>query len=57
MTLDRNLQYQQNLKAARLSIIVLKVTDNRIETLRPLVSKIVEALASIQPGELKQIVG
>lgn len=57
VTLDRNLQYQQNLKATKFAIIVLKVADNRIEALHPLMSRVLNALEVIHAGELIQIVG
>lgn len=50
VTIDGNLTYQQNLKDTRLTIIVLKAPDNTIETLRPLVPRILTALQSINPG-------
>lgn len=37
ITVDKNLQYQQNLKEAPLPVIVLIAADNKIETLTPLI--------------------
>lgn len=45
ITIDKNLQYQQNLKEAPLPVIVLIADDNKIETLIPLMPKVLEALA------------
>lgn len=36
VTVDHNVQYQQNLKALPLPVIMLVVQDNRFETLAPL---------------------
>lgn len=44
ITVDKNLQYQQNLKEAPLAVIVLVAADNKIETLTPLMPKVLDAL-------------
>jgi hypothetical protein len=38
VTIDNNWQYQQNLQTIQLVIIVLNAKDNKLETLRPLIS-------------------
>jgi len=55
VTIDSNLEYQQNLKAIKLAIIVLGAPDNTIETLRPLMPKVLEALGTIKVGEVVHI--
>ena len=40
ITIDRNLQYQQNLSKLNLTIFVLNAQDNRISSLEPLIPKI-----------------
>jgi predicted nuclease of predicted toxin-antitoxin system len=52
ITIDNNLSAQQNLTKIDLAVIVLSALNNRLETLRPLVPKINEALANIQSGEI-----
>ena len=44
ITIDQNLQYQQNLKESEMAIILLHVKNNRSETFNPLISKIKDAL-------------
>lgn len=44
ITIDKNLQYQQNLKEAPLPVIVLMAADNKIETLLPLIPKLLDVL-------------
>ncbi|MBI2066836.1 MAG: DUF5615 family PIN-like protein [Deltaproteobacteria bacterium] len=44
ITVDKNLQYQQNLKEAPLAVVVLVAADNKIETLTPLMPKVLDAL-------------
>jgi hypothetical protein len=55
VTVDGNLEYQQNLRRINLALIVLKAPDNTIETLRLLAPRILAALQSIQPGDLIHI--
>lgn len=55
ITADQNMAYQQNLRSTTLSIVVLAASDNRLETLRPLMPKVAQALATIQPGDLIRI--
>jgi len=53
LTVDRNLQFQQRVDALPLAVLVIQAVDNRIETLRPLMAAVREALVSIAPNELK----
>ena len=55
LTGDQNLQFQQDPNTLPIAVIVLVAVNNRIETLRPLVPAVLEALQSIRPGQLIQI--
>jgi hypothetical protein len=55
VTIDGNLQYQQNLSATRLAFVVLAAPDNTVETLAPLMLQVLAALHSLQPGMLVRI--
>lgn len=56
VTIDGNLQYQQNLHATTLAFIVLAAGDNTIETLEPLAPKMLAALQTgIAPGAVVRI--
>lgn len=55
VTGDQNIEYQQNLSKLSLGIVVLVAPNNRIETLRPLVPKLLEVLATIEPGRLARV--
>src|SRR5262245_49356837 len=55
ITADQNVEYQQNLRSTVLGIMVLVASNNRLDTLRPLMPKVVLALAAIQPGDLIHI--
>jgi predicted nuclease of predicted toxin-antitoxin system len=55
LTVDRNLQFQQRLDSLPLAVLVIRASDNRLETLRSLIPEILQALGSIKPSELKVI--
>ena len=49
LTTDQGLEYEQNLVALPLSIVVLQVKTNTIEALRPLYPKLLSTLACLKP--------
>lgn len=53
VTVDRNLPYQQNLKRLSFTIFVLRANDNTRKTLRLLIPKIFERLAT---GDLQNVI-
>ena len=55
ITIDGNMEYQQNLPALGVAIIVLSAPDNTIETLRLLMPKVNQILPTIQHGEIVHI--
>jgi predicted nuclease of predicted toxin-antitoxin system len=55
VTGDRNLEFQQNLTKVSIAVVVLIAKSNRIESLRPLVPRLLTILASIQPGQLVRV--
>jgi predicted nuclease of predicted toxin-antitoxin system len=52
ITADQNVEYQQNLHSTVLRIVVLEAPNNRLETLRPLMLKVVVVLPTIRSGDL-----
>jgi predicted nuclease of predicted toxin-antitoxin system len=52
LTVDRNIQYQQNLKERPIAIIVLVARNSRLETLSPLMPEVTAILPNVRPGEL-----
>jgi hypothetical protein len=52
VTGDQNLEYQQNLARLPIPVVVLVAMNNRIETLLPLVPKLLQVLSRIAPGQL-----
>jgi len=55
VTGERNLEFQQNLAKVSIAVVLLVAKNNRIETLRSLVPKLLTVLASIQPGQLVRV--
>lgn len=55
VTIDGNLEYQQNLRAINFAIIVLGAPDNTFDTLRPLMPQVMEALKSVKVGEVVHV--
>ena len=55
LTRDRNLEYQQNLAAFDLAVIVMIAPTNDIEDLRPLMDAVNEAILRIKPTEVKYV--
>lgn len=54
---DQNLQFQQNPDTLPIAIIVLVAINNRIETLRPPVPRVLETPKMIRPGQLVRVGG
>ena len=55
LTMDRNLEFQQNLTTLPIAILVIEALSNRIEHLRPLVPEILRALNSVRPKSLRRV--
>jgi hypothetical protein len=50
VTVDRNLSFQQNLTPLPIAVIVLQAKSNRLSDLRPLVTRLLAAIASCSRG-------
>ena len=57
LTVDQNLPFQQNLRASGICVVVAVARTNRVKELRPLLPKILEALARVKPGEFITVGG
>lgn len=56
VSVDRNLEYQQNVARVGLGIVVLLArTNNSIDDLLPLTTHVLEALATPRPGQLVRV--
>ena len=57
ITVDQNVEFQQNVKASGIAVVVLAARTNRLKELRPLAPAVLRVLAAIRPGELERVGG
>ena len=55
LTADQNIEFQQNLKALPIAVVVLVANSNRLESLVPLVADVLQALHTLQPRTLVRV--
>ena len=55
ITMDKNLQFQQNLAAHAIAVVLIRARSNRIDDLRPLVPQILAAVAASEPGTIRVV--
>ena len=55
ITVDKNIQHQQNKETLPIAIIILAAKSNRYESLSPLISRALEILQTIKIGEITKI--
>jgi predicted nuclease of predicted toxin-antitoxin system len=55
ITVDRNLPHQQNIAVLPIAVVVLAAHSNELQALLPLVPRLEEVLARLQPRSLVQI--
>jgi hypothetical protein len=55
ITIDGNLAYQQDLRDRLFGVVVLHAKSNRMPDLLPLLAELNAVIASITPGEVKEI--
>jgi predicted nuclease of predicted toxin-antitoxin system len=55
VTVDQNLQYQQDIKSLNLAVLVLAAKRNSYEALHPLMNRALDALKQIKSGEVVTI--
>ena len=52
VTVDQNLQYQQNLGGYAVAIVVLRARRSTYPMLKPLMPELLERLETVKPGEV-----
>ena len=57
LTVDKNLPFQQNLQASGIGVVVMLAKTNRVKELQPFAPQVLEALATIAPGQLIRVGG
>jgi len=50
LTVDRNLEYQQNFSGLTIAVVVIDAPSNDIDVLRPLMGKVRDAIPKAKPG-------
>lgn len=55
LTVDQNLEFQQNVRASGVGVVVVLAKTNRVKELRPLVPRMLQALDRLTPGELIRV--
>ena len=55
VTVDQNLEFQQNVRASGIAVVVILARSNRLKELRPLAPSVLDALGRINPGELIRV--
>ena len=55
ITVDRNLEYQQNVAAVGIGVIVLHARSNRTEDLAPLAPEIRSILPTVRTGQIRHL--
>lgn len=51
LTVDQNLEFQQNIRASGLGVVIALAKTNRVKELRPLMPQILAALRQLRPGD------
>ena len=54
VTLDRNLEFQQNIKMLPFGVVVVRSASNRMSDLIPHISSIIAAASKVSPGQVEQ---
>jgi predicted nuclease of predicted toxin-antitoxin system len=55
VTLDANVQYQQNLAGRKIAVVVLHSSSNRLEHLRQYFPECATAIQKIKPGQFVRV--
>jgi hypothetical protein len=55
LTVDQNLEFQQNVAASGIAVVVVVATTNRLKELRPLIPAILASLQRVKPGQVVRV--
>jgi hypothetical protein len=55
VTADRNLEFQQNVAASSLAVIIVISRRIRFRDLLPLVPELQQAIGEVRPGEVRRV--
>ena len=57
LTMDGNLEYQQNMTALPIAVLVIEAVSNRMGDLAPLIPAVLRHLEEIRPRTLRRVSG
>ena len=57
LTVDRNMEYQQNFTGVSIAVVVMHARSNDIDFLRPLMPKVRAAIIAAKPGVVTHVHG
>ena len=57
LTVDRNLEYQQNFAGLALAVVVVHAPSNDVAVLRPLMPAVLAAISATKPGTVTHLHG
>jgi hypothetical protein len=57
LTIDQGIEYQQNLAARKIAIIIFRAKSNRLKDLLALVPACLAHIAAIRPGQIVRVEG
>jgi len=55
VTMDQNLEYQQNRQTLKLGLVVLRASSNAYAVIAPLMPEVNQALYAIRPGDVVHV--
>jgi hypothetical protein len=55
LTVDRNLEYQQNFTGAEIAVVVVNAPSNDVDALAPLMPRVLEAIPTAPRGRVTNI--
>lgn len=55
VTVDRRMQYQQNIPASGLALVVLRARSTRVSDLLPIVPALLDVLPGVYPGTVTEL--
>lgn len=57
LTVDQGVKHQQNLAGLRMAVLIMVAASNDIDDLRPLIPAVLDALRTLQVGEIRRVGG
>jgi hypothetical protein len=55
LTVDKNIEFQQNVRVSGVGVVVLVASTIRMKDLRPLAPSVLAALDHLKPGDLVRV--